>query len=166
MKNTKTNVKFNVIDIIIISIVIICLLFAVNVLKNKFSRQPSQTLDVTLKITGVTESDIQTLEKGQNIYIPEFSSSFGKIKQINSEIHKEYIYNYDTARFTNTDFPDLYDIYLTLSVNCVKKNGRYYKDTFEISSNLTVKPDIPFKYDNAVIFSVTESEADASGNEK
>ena len=60
----------------------------------------------------------------------------------------------------------MYDLYLTLSVNCVKKNGRYYKDTFEISSNIIIKPDIPFKYDNAVIYNVTESEGGASGNEK
>ena len=64
MKNTKTNAKFNVIDIIIISIVIICLLFAVNVLRNRFSRKPSQALDVTLKITGVSDDSLQLLEKG------------------------------------------------------------------------------------------------------
>ncbi|MCR5352865.1 MAG: DUF4330 family protein [Clostridiales bacterium] len=166
MKNTKTNAKFNVIDIIIISIVIICLLFAVNVLRNRFSRKPSQALDVTLKITGVSNDSLQLLEKGQNVFIPEFSSSFGSIKQINAESHKEYIYNNESARFTNTEFPDFYDLYLTLSVNCVKKNGRYYKDTFEISSNIIIKPDIPFKYDNAVIYNVTESEGGASGNEK
>jgi hypothetical protein len=166
MKNTKTNVKFNIIDLLIVIVVIICLVFAVNVLKNRFSKQASFDMDVTLKITGISSDDIQTLVLGQKIFLPELAQSFGTVKKILADSHKEYIYNNEKARFTETEFADLYDVYLTLSVNCSKRNGRYYKDTFEISSNIHIKPDFSFNYDNAVIYDVAESTGDASESEK
>ena len=120
--------KVNVVDLCIILLVVVAI-FA-TVYKFGFSahkdvNQSSIKIEYVLKVSGIRDFTVNSMETGLEIYEDKTNKFMGVLKNVETEPAKDYVLKSD-GTFNYAEKPDRFDAYLTIESDARILDGGYF----------------------------------------
>ncbi len=156
----KSKRKFNIIDLLIILAVLVCILFAANVIVNDLLVSGNQKIEYVIKISDAEPNAKYSFNIGDKVFAGKSNTHIGSISNISAENAGATTFDYNSGRFTKTSISGKYDVYITVSAICSLRDNIYQIGDIQIISNTNPEFNFPFSYENAEIIQVNQIQSD------